>query len=109
MARDDENRGFACIHCRTVVRPLTNGSYRNHCPACLSSLHVDERPGDRASACGAIMRPTGIVHSGAKGWQIVHRCTACGAVRRNRVAEGTDQPDDVRAVARLSGLETGAR
>ncbi|MBA3237248.1 MAG: RNHCP domain-containing protein [Parachlamydiaceae bacterium] len=22
--------------------PLRNGSYRNHCPFCLSSLHVDD-------------------------------------------------------------------
>jgi DNA-directed RNA polymerase subunit RPC12/RpoP len=107
MARDDENRGFACIHCQAAVRPLTNGSYRNHCPACLWSVHVDLRPGDRASNCGGAMRPVGLAHSGRKGWQIMHRCTRCGALGRNLVAADTDQPDDVRAVALLSGLESG--
>jgi hypothetical protein len=52
------------------------------------------------------MQPVGLVHSGAKGWQIAHRCTRCGAQGRNRVAADTEQPDDVRAVARLSGLES---
>ena len=105
MARDDENRGFVCIDCGAAVRPLTNGSYRNHCPACLSSLHADERPGDRASACGGLMRAVWLAHSGAKGWQIVHRCQRCGAVRRNRIAEHTDQPDDICALALLSASE----
>ena len=36
--------------------PANAGSdHRNHCPNCLSSLHVDEEPGDRASDCGGIM------------------------------------------------------
>ena len=107
MARDDENRGFVCINCHAAVRPLTNGSYRNHCPVCLCSVHVDVRPGDRASDCRGLMRAVGLAHSGKKGWQIVHRCVRCGAVARNRLAEGTAQPDDIRAVTRLSGLESG--
>ena len=108
MARDDENRGFNCINCGAAVQPLTNGSYRNHCPVCLCSVHVDVRPGDRASGCGGLMRAARLVYRRKKGWQIVHRCTSCGAERVNRVAEGTAQPDDVRAVARLSGLETAS-
>jgi hypothetical protein len=106
MAREDENRGFVCINCHAAVAPLTNGSYRNHCPVCLSSVHVDLRPGDRASSCAGLMRPVGLVYRRRKGWQIVHRCERCGTTGVNRVAEGTEQPDDVRAIARLSGLET---
>jgi len=109
MAREDENRGFNCIQCGAAVMPLTNGSYRNHCPVCLSSVHVDVRPGDRASGCGGIMRAVGLAHRGDKGWQIVHRCDRCGAMGANRVADGTVQPDDIRAVARLSGVETARR
>ncbi len=105
MAREDENRGFNCIHCGAAVKPLTNGSYRNHCPVCLCSVHVDVRPGDRASGCRGVMRAAGLVYRRKKGWQIVHRCARCGAEAVNRVAEDTIQPDDVRAVARLSGLE----
>ena len=108
MARQDENRGFNCIQCGAAVTPLTNGSYRNHCPVCLCSVHVDVRPRDRANGCRGLMLAAGLVYSGSKGWQIVHRCERCGARGLNRVSEGTAQPDDVRAVARLSGLEIAA-
>lgn len=105
MAREDENRGFNCITCGAAVRPLTNGSYRNHCPVCLCSVHVDLRPGDRANGCGGVMRAVALTYRRKKGWQIVHRCQRCGTLGVNRVAEDTAQPDDIRAVARLSGLE----
>ncbi len=75
--------------------PLDNGSYRNHCPHCLYSLHVDELPGDRKSGCGGLMRPIGIVYNSKKGYQIVHRCETCGAQKVNRIAEDCDIPDDV--------------
>jgi hypothetical protein len=95
VGRKNENTGFRCVVCGESVRPLTNGSYRNHCPFCLSSLHVDERgPGDRASDCAGVMDAVDVVHS-KKGWQIVHQCRWCGAMRSNRIADGTDQPDDV--------------
>ena len=103
MAREDENRGFIRINCRADVRPLSNGSYRNHCPACLCSLHVDRKPGDRASDCRGILRPVGLAFRGGKGWQIVHRCERCGGRSVNRIAEDRLQPDDARAIARLSG------
>ena len=105
MARQDENRGFICMACGADVSALTNGSYRNHCPVCLCSVHVDVRPGDRANSCHGVMRPVGLVYRRKKGWQILHRCERCGAQGANRIAEGTAQPDDVRAVALLSGLE----
>lgn len=82
--------------------PLTNGSYRNHCPACLHSKHVDIRPGDRAATCHGLMRPIRLEHRSGKGQVLVHRCQACGLVRPNRVAVDTVQPDDLAAVARLA-------
>jgi hypothetical protein len=82
---------------------LTNGSYRNHCYRCLYSIHVDETPGDRRSRCGGPMRPVGVVRS-KKGWQIVHRCLACGAVRRNRVAERTECADAIEPLLLLMGV-----
>jgi hypothetical protein len=83
------------------VTPLTNGGYRNHCPACLWSRHVDDRPGDRASPCRAMMRPDRIDHRSGKGLVIVHRCHGCGFTRSNRIAEDTRQRDDVDALAAL--------
>lgn len=98
--RSRENAGFHCVGCHTVVLPLTNGSYRNHCPACLTSLHVDETPGDRASECFGVMDAVGVVRT-RKGWQLVHRCRRCRVEKVNRIAEGCEQPDDIGAVVRL--------
>jgi hypothetical protein len=96
------NTGFTCAVCGTPVPPLVNGSCRNHCPACLHSLHVDESPGDRASDCGGLLVPIGAEHSGKKGWVIVHRCERCGAVRRNKAAlDDPDLPDDFESIVGL--------
>ena len=100
MSRSDENTGFVCAQCGQHVQALTNGSYRNHCPSCLWSLHVDEVPGDRASPCGGLMEPVGLRKS-RKHMQVVHRCLRCGVVRPNRVAECTRQPDSIDALVRL--------
>lgn len=94
MGRSEENAGFSCAHCRAHVEPLTNGSYRNHCPYCLWSRHVDTQPGDRASRCRGMMEPVA-VRATKKGLQLVHRCVRCGEVRVNRVAQQTIQPDDI--------------
>lgn len=90
---------FTCQHCGAAVKPLLKGSYRNHCPQCLYSKHVDDRgPGDRESTCGGLMAPVGVDHRSSKGWMIVHRCTICGKSISNKVA-----PDD--DMAKLSGLQ----
>lgn len=101
MTRRTENTGFTCLHCETRVRPCTNGSYRNHCPSCLWSVHVDDHPGDRASDCGAPMRPAGLTHVPGKGLAVVHRCVRCGVRRNNRLAADSAQPDDLDAVLAL--------
>jgi hypothetical protein len=84
-----------------VVVALSNGSYRNHCPACLWSKHVDLAPGDRASACRQLMRPERVDHRGGKGLVIIHRCAGCGFTRANRVAADCAQGDDLDAVIAL--------
>lgn len=83
------------------MAPLTNGSYRNHCPSCLYSKHVDIVPGDRAAACGGLMAPVGLDYRPGKGHVLVHRCMRCGAVRRNRIAVDAEQPDDLDAILRV--------
>ena len=101
MARKDENTGFVCANCAKEIDALTNGSYRNHCPFCLYSLHVDHQPGDRQSPCRALMKPVGLSFKAKKGWQIIHQCTACGHKSINKMAENTVQPDDYNKLAML--------
>lgn len=60
--------------------------HRNHCPACLHSLHFDVEPGDRAADCGGIMEPITVwVRKGGE-WALIHRCSRCGALSSNRIA-----------------------
>lgn len=88
IAREER---FICGHCSCDVSPLGSGTYRNHCPKCLWSKHVDAvGPGDRASACQGLMRPVGADHDAKKGgWMVLHRCEKCGKTIPNRLA-----PDD---------------
>lgn len=101
MSRSEENTGFVCGHCGRAVLPLTNSSYRNHCPFCLYSKHVDLKPGDRMSGCGGTMRPIGLRYKGGKGFQILHVCLQCGAERVNRISRDTIQPDDLEVMVAL--------
>jgi RNHCP domain len=77
---------------------LSNGSYRNHCPACLWSKHVDQEPGDRASDCCNLMLPERIENRRGKGLVIIHRCVQCGFTRANRIADDIAQGDDIDAI-----------
>ncbi len=103
MGRAEENTGFRCVACGATVIPLTNGSYRNHCPFCLTSRHVDDVPGDRASDCYGVMDAVDVVRT-KKGWQLVHRCRTCGVARLNLTATDTAQRDDI---DRVIGLMNG--
>ncbi|WP_258933637.1 RNHCP domain-containing protein [Nesterenkonia pannonica] len=88
-SRGEENTGFACVRCGELIPAHPRGSYRNHCPRCLWSRHVDVFLGDRAAHCLGPMRPVAVDYSGKKGYVLIHRCTVCAAEDRNRVA-----PDD---------------
>ena len=72
--------------------------HRNHCPNCLSSLHVDIEPGDRAADCGGIMDPIAVWVRKNGEWAIVHRCRICGALSSNRVA-ADDNPMKLMSIA----------
>lgn len=81
---------FVCEHCGAPVAALTKGTYRNHCPKCLWSKHVDaEGPGDRTSVCLGMMEPVEIDQRSGKGWMIIHLCEKCGKRIPNKAA-----PDD---------------
>src|SRR5699024_4278986 len=104
VVRSVENVAFRCVCCATAVLPRTGGRFRNHCPRCLCSVHLDVQPGDRAAKCGAVMRPVAVEHRRSKGWVVVHECTRCGTRRRNRLAlDEPVQPDDPVAVASANG------
>ncbi|MDR3208951.1 MAG: RNHCP domain-containing protein [Rickettsiales bacterium] len=74
---------FICENCGAKV---AGNGYTNHCPECLCSKDVDINPGDRASACGGLMRPVA-VEVGKDGFVILHECAKCGKKRRNKSAE----------------------
>ncbi len=84
--------GFSCVHCKSFVSHQSFGTrQRNHCPGCLWSRHVDEKVGDRRSACNQPMEPIAIASRGDGEWAIVHRCVGCGHLRTNRVAGDDDE------------------
>ena len=53
------NDSFTCKVCGRLVVSMGAGSdHRNHCPNCLSSLHLDIEPGDTAVVGVAHSVPT---------------------------------------------------
>lgn len=87
VADSSKDGGFSCRSCGHFV-PWDGGGtvHRNHCPQCLSSLHLDEEPGDRASECRGLMEAIAVwVRKGGE-WAIVHRCRDCGKLSSNRTA-----------------------
>lgn len=86
------NEPFKCEHCGREVSPIRfGGSYRNHCPFCLWSKHVDgDVPGDRASSCQGLMEPIGVTTKSGGEFTLVHQCIKCGFRRLNRIAGDDD-------------------
>ena len=78
---------FVCTHCGHAVPGKAPGTeHRNHCPACLRSLHVDTTLGDRRSGCRGTMDPIAVSARYDGEWQLVHRCRKCRVLRTNRIA-----------------------
>ena len=102
MSKKEENVHFICISCNKEVFPLQNGSYRNHCPFCLISVHYDNKPGDRKHSCKGVMIPFSLIYNARKGWQIVHKCKKCGDTKVNKIAEDCSQPDNLDFLIKLS-------
>jgi DNA-directed RNA polymerase subunit RPC12/RpoP len=81
---------FICINCGRGIAPAGGGTRnRNHCPHCLTSRHVDLRPGDRRSGCRGAMEAIAVHVQPDGEWRIIHRCTHCGILKTNRIG-----PDD---------------
>jgi hypothetical protein len=91
--------GFSCKVCgRPVTATGVGSDHRNHCPNCLSSLHLDIEPGDRAADCGGIMEPISVWVRKSGEWAVIHRCKRCGALSSNRIA-ADDNPMKLMALA----------
>ena len=90
---------FICKACGREVIPAGAGSdHRNHCPNCLMSLHLDNRPGDRESDCGGYMEPIAVWVKKNGEWAILHRCRQCGKISANRIA-ADDNPMILMSIA----------
>lgn len=90
---------FICKVCGMEVQPMGAGTdHRNHCPNCLSSIHVDEEPGDRESDCHGVMEPISVWVRKNGEWALIHRCKVCGKLSSNRVA-ADDNPVKLMSIA----------
>lgn len=99
------DNGFLCEKCKKEVKPLGFTS-RNHCPFCLVSKHLDNLPGDRSADCGGMMEPIKVETDPKRGFVIVHRCTKCGHIGRNKaVPDAKVQPDNMDLLIRLTAAE----
>jgi len=93
------NESFTCKNCNHFVLPEGAAtSHRNHCPKCLTSIHVDVIPGDRASLCGSLMEPISVWVRKNGEWAIIHRCRGCGEISSNRIA-ADDNPTLLMSIA----------
>ncbi|WFB08734.1 RNHCP domain-containing protein [Streptomyces sp. LX-29] len=79
---------FRCVGCRLDVPLVAPGTaHRNHCPHCLTSLHVDRRvPGDRGESCRGRMVALSLSVRPDGEWLIIHHCLACDELSANRIA-----------------------
>ena len=85
--KDASSAAYPCAACGQSIPAAAPGTrHRNHCPHCLSSVHLDNVPGDRAAQCGGVMEPVGIWVRDDGEWALLHRCTICGAFHSNRIA-----------------------
>lgn len=90
---------FNCKICGNLVLPEGAGSdHRNHCPHCLSSLHVDNLHGDRAANCSGVMEFIGVWVRKNGEWAIIHRCSRCGHLSSNRIT-ADDNPVKLMSIA----------
>lgn len=92
------NEEFKCQNCGKN-NDLLKAGCRNHCKYCLYSVHVDKNiPGDRKNNCKCLMKPISIDKDGKKGYIIIHKCTKCNEIKRNKAAED----DDFDAIIKIS-------
>ena len=79
------DESFVCEVCGNTVEKL-NYTARDHCNNCLSSIHLDNNPGDRSANCGGVLNPIEIEKSSKDKLKIVYKCDKCGIIKKNIVA-----------------------
>jgi len=84
-----------CGNCGNIFSlSVPGGKHRDHCPLCLYSVHIDNKPGDRNAWCGAGTHdnwtPSKLVPVGITTLNhvpsIAYKCEKCGAVKINKNA-----------------------
>ena len=78
------DEAFVCAVCKNKVEPLKYTA-RDHCPKCLTSLHVDNNPGDRLNHCRGILKPIDI-EKYRDTYKIIYKCEKCGVIKKNIMA-----------------------
>jgi len=97
------NESFICEYCHEEVKPLADGGCRNHCPFCLSSKHVDNKPGDRGNDCHGQLQAVGYEPHPKKGLVLIFECQKCGFTGRNKSAvDDSVQPDNYELILSLT-------
>lgn len=110
--KSEKRNNFNCSNCKTFIgdNEYMGTKYRNHCPTCLYSKHVDlNNPGDRKALCRSKMKPIGLTfkkegidRNGEEKigeLMLIHRCCneECGKISINRLAAD----DETQAIMNL--------
>jgi hypothetical protein len=77
---------FRCVLCGLSVCAIGPGDApRDHCPSCLSSLHVHDQVEGDVSDCDGRMTPISVVAPRDGKWRLVHRCVRCDELAESAV------------------------
>lgn len=85
MSNTESSQTFTCLLCGLAVHALS-GEPRDHCPSCLSSLHVHDQVEDGVSDCDGRMTAISVVVPRDGKWRLVHRCVRCDELSESAVA-----------------------
>lgn len=96
--KEHEQNKFICHNCGWIPSADMSAEDLDHCPNCLHSIHLDNKPGDRSSDCHGRMEPIGVWVRKNGEWAVIHRCSRCGKAGSNRVA-ADDNPMKLMALA----------
>ena len=83
------DESFTCKVCGSKVNPL-GYTARDHCPKCLSSIHIDNYPGDRNCTCHGILKAIGVEKGKKDTYKIIYQCEKCAMIKRNKMAIDDD-------------------